>query len=239
MLPKRISGAYLLLVEGKDEEAVSTRLLEFLGLSPDHVQIFDVGGKDKFHGNLVALPVVPGFDRLSRIAIIRDAESSFQQVFQSVADTVIKVFNQTLSATGSFTQGVPAIGLFITPGGGRSGMLEDLCIESVRHKEEFKCVESFVECVRSNPPPNVMSPASGPVNQQKTFNSSKARASAYLASQAYLTGLWETHGSVGQAAKQGHWDFSHAAFSELTAFLTAAFPPLPPPAGSSPSPGET
>lgn len=69
MLPVLPIGQKVLLVEGKDEVNFFGALLKHLGLS--RIELFPVGGKDKFPSELRAILNLPSFDQVSAYAIIR------------------------------------------------------------------------------------------------------------------------------------------------------------------------
>ena len=80
-----------------------------------------------------------------------------------------------------------------------TGMLEDLCLNSVSHNPEFSCVDDYFKCVAQK-------------SERKEF-SSKARVRVWMASHA------DHEAYVGAAAAQGYWPWGSQVFDPLKAFL--------------------
>ena len=70
---------------------------------------------------------------------------------------------------------------------------------SVQEEPEARCVHEFLGCLN--------------LGDVDITRRDKARVQAYLASKP------RPHGSVSVAAKRGHWDPQHRAFSQLRRFL--------------------
>ena len=83
------------------------------------------------------------------------------------------------------------------PGNGSSGAIEDLCLESIKEEESFKCVNNYFDCLGAIP-----------------SNESKAKTLCFL------SGKEPYANSLGYGAMKGHWDFSNESFDNLKAFLT-------------------
>ena len=97
-------------------------------------------------------------------------------------------------------------GIFIMPNNIDEGMLEDLCIESVRSKPIFECVNKYIECCLSHLPEN-----------KRNINISKAKIQTYLAIKRPIAN------TLGLAAIKGYWDFEENCFSEIKQFIHNLF----------------
>lgn len=86
--------------------------------------------------------------------------------------------------------------IFLLEGFRSSGMLEDLCLNSVQG-DLLSCINAFFECT----------------NSTKIEQMSKARVQTYLATKP------ETVKSLGVGAAKGYWNFEHECFSEFAKFL--------------------
>ena len=83
-------------------------------------------------------------------------------------------------------------------------MLEDLCIASIKGNGIFNCVDSFVKCY-------------GAKIDKTKYNLPKAQILAYLSAQVPIVN------SLGLAARQNVWDFSHDCFKKIKVFLSGLF----------------
>lgn len=155
----------VLAVEGKDEENFFKALLKYVDITD--FEIRDVGGKDQFKNKLPALVKIPGFsDVVEVLAVIRDADNDANAAFKSIRDILRKAGLKPPKSRNQFSIGKPKIGIFIMPGNSDIGMLEDLCMETVKDHPAMKCVNTFIGCVsKLELPPN---------------NLTKAKAQAFL-----------------------------------------------------------
>ena len=78
--------AFLIVVEGKDDEAVVALLLRHLGIAS--VQIVDAQSKDNIRNVVTVLAGQEGFRQVRGVAIIRDADSSPESAQQSCEDSL-------------------------------------------------------------------------------------------------------------------------------------------------------
>lgn len=192
----RIVAKKIIGVEGKDDRRFLESLLKSLGI-PD-VQILDFEGKSNFRTQILALKNTPGFSTLRICAFIRDADDNPpDSAFRSVSDALTNAGIIPPNQDKAFTEGNPRIGIYIMPGNGRTGAIEDLCLESIKDEDSFKCVNKYFECLGSIP-----------------THESKAKTLCYL------SGKEPYANSLGYAALKGHWDFSNVSFDNLKGFLT-------------------
>ena len=185
--------------EGKDDLAVIQGVAVSIGLINLNIEFYS--GKDNLTHFLKAARLRPEFSRnqVAAVGIIRDADEDGQAAFQSVhAALLANGFNAPEKsggvAAGEIITGVMIIG----PNAGR-GMIEDLCLQSVRDVPEFPCIEGYFQCV---------SQKSG-----RADFSSKAKVRAWMAAQ-------KDHDLyVGKAAEAGYWPWQSPAFDPLKVFL--------------------
>jgi hypothetical protein len=196
-----ITKKKLLAVEGQDEIAFFKELFEHMGML-DIVDLLEVKGKDNFKNEIPLLTRTTGFNDLEAVAIIRDADDSYKSAFESVKSVLKKNSLQAPERPGEFSQGNPKVGVFIMPDNKNSGMLENLCLETVKEKEEMKCVNRFIDCANQleNPP--------------KPKDIAKAKVQAFLAL------MPEVPNQVGLGAKKRCWDFDSAELAPLKNFLS-------------------
>lgn len=214
--PAEIAMPKLLLVEGKDEENFFRVMLSHMGIHD--VQPWEVGGKQQFASKFPGILVATGFEQVEKYAIIRDAEDDSIAAFQSVRDLLERHEQACPEKPGEFaagSAGQPAVGVYIMPGGGRSGMLEDLCLATVSGHPVIRCVHSYMECLRASLQKKPSDEQRHPAPPYYPANPTKTSALAFLA------GLYHDVRSVGVAALKGYWNFDHAALNDLRSFLAA------------------
>jgi hypothetical protein len=190
-----ITKPKILAVEGTDEINFFTALLKVLKISD--VQILDFKGKTNFSANIKALPNIPGYDLVSKIGLIRDADDKEpKSAFDSLVAALNKVQIPAPTELNSFTAESPSVGIFIMPDNVKKGMLEDLCLKYVEDLPENKCIEEYFCCINKIPD-----------------ELSKSMIQIYLAGKNPLVN------SLGLGALKNHFDFSSPHFDTLKGFL--------------------
>lgn len=196
--PTRIAGPIQLLVEGKAQKNFFEAFVKHLDFQHT-IQIHDFGGVTELGDFLGALAGIPGFDLVTRVGIVRDAEESVEAARRSV-DSSLR--NAGLPTPGDAEAGsAPAVHVLILPDGEEPGMLETLLCQAFENDPVNDCIDKFFDCARLHPGVEFRRP-------------DKARAQAFLATRP-LPGV-----SVGVAAKKNYWFLDHEAFAGVRAFLT-------------------
>lgn len=206
-MPSEIVYPNILIVEGQDEAYFFDSFLKFLKSSNEisHVKfhIIDIGGKDVFRSKkgISLLIKSYGFTEIVRsVAIIRDAEEhSAESAFKSINQTLQKVGLSKPNIMNKFTlpsDNKISAGIFIMPNCKDSGMLEDLCLQSIPFAFH-KCYDDFSICI-------------GATNIKQL---SKSKVQSYLALQNPLSNR------LGHSARENIWKFEHPCFNEIKSFL--------------------
>lgn len=187
----------VLAVEGKDEVNFFRALLTYVGITD--IDVREVGGKRQFKTKLPALVRMSGFSDVEVLAIIRDADNNAKAAFKSIRNILKKEKLEPPNQVNQFSNGTPKIGIFIMPGNSDAGMLEDLCLKTVKDYPAMACTGSFIDCVLNleNPPNNI----------------AKAKAQAFLAAMPKLAN------SVGVGAQKGYWNFESEELTDLKSFI--------------------
>lgn len=194
---KPIREKTVLAVEGKDEVNFFGALLEYLEITGSDIR--DLGGKYKFKVKLPALVKTSGFSDVEVLAVIRDADTDADAAFDSVRNVLTKEGLEPPARMNRFSDGNPMIGIFIMPGDSDRGILEDLCLRTVKDHPAMGCVDIFVDCAAElDHPPKI--PA-------------KAKA------QAFLAAMPEIVNSVGLGAQKRYWNFNSNELSDLITFV--------------------
>lgn len=210
MRPERIRQPAQLVVEGKDAYNFFGAFIENLELVDIQVQNF--GGVTDLSGFLDAFVKAPGFEAVSSIGIVRDAErraeddppvearpspasSAFRSVQSSLRRFGLPVPERPMERAGK----VRTVSVFILPGDAGDGMLETLLGRTFAGTDVDRCIGRFLQCTADS---------GNPVQRPE-----KARVHAYLSTMPH------PHVSVGVAAQRGYWDFDHEAFDGVRRFL--------------------
>jgi hypothetical protein len=187
----------LLLVEGIDEQKLFESIFRKKNISD--IQIIPSGGVNNFKRIFKAITLTRGFDEVLSIGIVQDADNDFKARFDSICHTLTVSKLTAPTKTIEFTDSLPRIGIYIMPDCKSEGMLETLCIDSVKKTKEMKCVNLYFDCLKQY---DIEIP-----------NLPKSRAQVYLSSKNPLVK------SVGIAANKGIWDFDSNGFKKLIDFI--------------------
>ncbi|MEA3345448.1 MAG: DUF3226 domain-containing protein [Chloroflexota bacterium] len=195
---KSIAEPKVLIVEGEDDRRLFSELIAHLHLS--EIEVRAIGGKTKFRSNVKALTITSGFDKVSSVGVIRDADedptAAFQSVCDALQDTGLPRPEEPLQPVGDS----PQVLVMLLPDGETPGMLEDLCLQSVKEDPATRCVDEYFECLQDQL--NVL-----------PRNLSKARLHAFLASRE------RPDLRLGEAAQRGYWLWDHPVFEQSKRFL--------------------
>lgn len=198
----------LLLVEGKDEcnffeFFIKEHLFKQNNLAnAPLIQIINVGGKDQFISKFKILSGDDNFGKIIRFGFIRDAEEDPRGAFDSIKKVLTDYKLPVPPNIGGIKKTSELqTGIFIMPNNSEKGALENLVIETVKNKKEYKCVNEFIKCIPKYKSPN--------------FENRIAKASvlAYLASQKKIVN------SLGLGASKNYWNFNHDSLTQLKSFI--------------------
>jgi len=188
----------IIIVEGNDDEEFIRKFLEYEEI--EDFQVINLGGEKKIKSTFPLIFTRPNFDKIKKLGIIRDANSDSRAKFQSCKHHIENNNLVAPNSINSFSNADPSVGVFIiTKPNSNKGMLEDLCLETVKGTEQMNCVEIFFNCVEHLP--------------DKPINLAKSKCQAFRAS------LPISYPHVGIAAKNGVFPFDHLALDNLRVFL--------------------
>ncbi|MBN1323517.1 MAG: hypothetical protein JW986_05885 [Methanotrichaceae archaeon] len=194
----KIDQSHILIVEGIDDAEFFKSYLEYI--SSSDIEIWPIGGKTRLTKALGALKMLSGFSRVISLGIIRDADDDAAGAFQSVCDSLSRNGLPAPDRIGRPSLcSPPIVRVMILPDGQKPGMLETLCMESVRDDKIMPCIDRFFECAKD------------PVHQPPQMD--KARLQVYLASRM------EPGKRLGESANSGYWKFDDKAFDDVKRFL--------------------
>jgi len=197
----RIEKEKLLLVEGKDEIHFFDALLTHININD--IQVIEVGGKDNFKNEFPALLLSPDFSRVKSYGIVRDADDSPDNTFQSITDMLKRHQQPIPTAPGKITSSNSmTIGIYIMPGNSEEGMLEDLCLKTVSNHPVLACVDEYMICLQNN---------------LKRENLPRTPAKAKM--HAFLAGMSKFKPDLGTAAKKGYFNLDSEILNNVKLFL--------------------
>ncbi|MHB8995042.1 MAG: DUF3226 domain-containing protein [Armatimonadota bacterium] len=201
----KIEKPNLLLVEGRDDKILFARLVEHLGRR-ENISVESYGGTAGLRGYLDPLRFRDGFEMVSAIVVVRDADQDCSAALQSVQDALKQYDLPPPQAPLTFTQSSPRVGILIMPCGEETGSLEDMCLQAVSDDVAMPCVRQYLDCLRA---------AATTAEFGLCSNHSKILVSAFLASRP------KPSLKLGEAAGAGIWDFAHPVWQPLIDFLRA------------------
>lgn len=201
LAPAAVQHPVQLLAEGKDAKNWFEALVRHISL-PD-IQVQNYGGVRELRKFLKSFALMPGFQTVRSVGIVRDAEKQGpEDAFRSVRDGLAAAGLPVPSSGGAATHhGTPSVAVLILPGSGRTGMLESLLMESLAEDPVRPCIEDFLVCSESR-------------SRTPTQRPEKSFVHAYLATRP------DPHVSVGVAAQKGYWNLDHPAFEKTRRFLS-------------------
>ena len=197
----------LLLVEGQDEISVFGELLNILEITD--IQIIECGGNIQLKSKFPALVKSSGFADVKSYAIVQDADTSFSGTLSRVQALLKKSGEPVpVSAEIFVEKNARRVGIFILPGNGATGMLEDLYLNTLAGSLVLECVDLYLGELLAKCPPTIEKGQFG-VSQ----NTAKVRTLGTLMATSV------PHNRLGIAAKDGYWNLTHGAMGALTAFV--------------------
>lgn len=195
--PGKIELHKVILVDGQDEVYFFDALLRFLKIFD--VEVREAGGGRQFIDNFSAFCTLRGFEDVKSLGVTRDAEDNADGAFENIKHALRQNHMKVPGETNQFTEGKPRIGIFIMPGDSDKGMLENLCLKTVKEHPAMNCVNAFISCASSLEDP--------------LTNIPKASAQAFLAAMPKIVN------SVGLGAQRNYWSFASNELTSLKSFL--------------------
>ncbi|MCX7974078.1 MAG: hypothetical protein N3B16_06190 [Candidatus Aminicenantes bacterium] len=201
-----ITGPFLLIVEGKDDQKFFEAFIDFLSRKHQNnaikgqFGIIKLDGKQNLTDTLKAITNTPGFDTLKAMGIILDSNSRPKSTFQSIQTALRKVQLPCPERELKIIGRKPKISIMLIPGIERPGEIEDLCLRAVSQDTAMKCLKIYFACLKKN-------------KIKISLKESKARCLAFLASRENLA-----H-DIGIAAQKSIWPFENSAFSKIKKFI--------------------
>ncbi|PWJ52997.1 hypothetical protein SAMN06264364_11514 [Quadrisphaera granulorum] len=198
--PTRFDTAALALVEGADDLYLTAAVAEEVGVPS--LLIIDMTGKDTDWGSaLRAMARAPEFaTNVRAIALLRDADANPEGAFASCTGALRRADLPLPEQPGGWAASdTLAAGVFVLPGGGAQGALEQLLAEVPAHPSAFKEAMAFVRA--------------------STLASAPRSRLLKGALQAYLATFPKTPKNVGMGIAHGAFDIRGDALAPLRQFV--------------------
>ncbi len=212
---KKIVKPYLLLCEGRDAEGFLINYLESKALARDHrfsgdIQVLNFGGNDELSSYLMNLRNMEKFDRVTSLAVIRDAEKDYEKACAEVLQSLQRSGIVMPESQGKWVRDHSGlnVGYLLFPLDGKAGTLEDLCLRilsEANSKDIREAVDAFLGEMASS--------------FERAFRRKhKNRLYTYLSSSDEFVSM-----PLGVAAKAGAFQWDSAYLDPLKDFLAEGF----------------
>ena len=197
----KIASTKQLIVEGNDDIRVFNAIAEDLGISD--LQVHGYGGYPKLRTFLRTFKALPEFRTVRTLAVVADANCSRVDRERGIRDALSNSDLPMPSAPLEVaSNGNLSVMYLVVPHNRDTGMIEDVCLDSVSTDPAIDCVDGYFDCIRETSLP-------GPIESRV----SKARVHAFLASRE------RPELRLGEAADSGIWPLDADAFSPMRELL--------------------
>lgn len=197
--PIQITESRVIVVEGKDDAIILEELMKSQDISG--IQVIPSGGKDNITNFIEALLKMPEFrDTVTFLGIMQDndtnPEREFKRINRALQHHDLPIPSNPLEVAGEELK----VCICMLPNSGTPGMLEDICLQSVGDDPAISCVDEYFDCL-----------------EKKGIDTSHARSKKKV--QVYLASKNEPWRGLGNAAKDGDWNWTSEAFDIMKQML--------------------
>src|SRR6266487_1323924 len=140
-----ITYSKVLLAEGMTAFQFLKALVRHLRLL-DEIEIRNFGGVNDFSSYLKVFVATSGFDKVTSVGIVRDAEENANYAFSSICNSLRTARLNVPNAPLVTTAANPKISVFILPDCMESGSLETLCMTALSDDASLPCISQYFEC---------------------------------------------------------------------------------------------
>lgn len=143
----------LFLAEGETEAYLLDGLLENQNAAPSDCHVHCLRGISGLHNKLRVIANQDNFDNVRCLCFMVDADDDAVGRTQSVKDGCRRIdfMNvQALSPAGTCSQGNKRFGLFVSPGDGNNGRIEDMILQEIAEKPEYACITGYIDCMATD-----------------------------------------------------------------------------------------
>lgn len=210
-----IDKPYVIVCEGKDDKGFLESYLDYLSenhtIRKENYNILEVNGLDNMKKEMRNYKRYSNYEYMESFLFICDADKNANAAMASMEDHIQRAWNVVLNRHGEFQQAADGVkvGVYIMPGlddsgNLRNGTLEDLCLDLLETGKEYKNPLKLTKNIDT-----YISEVQGiRINPLKWPH--KNRLHIALSSMNKCVGA-----KIGEAARQGVFDFSNGKLSRL------------------------
>lgn len=214
----KISKEHLILCEGRDAYEFLIRYLNSSALSgtpgfSNDIQVMDFGGNSELPAYLELVQLSPGFDMVTSLTVIRDAETDADAAVNEIRKALKNANFPVPEKPHIWAGSSPKIGFLLFPTCDHSiknGTLEDLCLSilSENHSQNILYeIDFFLHTLEKH-------------HNRKFPRIFKNRLHTYLSTHNDYVSC-----KIGEAAAIGAFDWNSSALDALRDFLSEALLP--------------
>ena len=197
-------GCNLLLTEGVDAMYFFIWALQAYKL--ENILVEDYGGINDLIAYLKLLKNLPGFEEITKILIIRDAETDSEAAEKSICSSLRNSEFTVPHKAGNYEGDKLEIAYYLFPGTQvdnmfDNGTLEDLCMKLVDDVNGIVLADNYVQ--KAN------------MEFSTLTHMHKSKLHAYLAIKNKFVGM-----KIGEAARAGAWDWENMYMKKYKELLT-------------------
>jgi hypothetical protein len=143
------ANSKLFLVEGVSEEGFVQKVLD--DLNDKDSLVFCFAGLGRLNTVLTSIAGAPGFNQLKLLGVMLDAETDYTARVSSLLSLFKK--HQIDLNEADLRNGMPnyagpcPIGIYISPGNGSAGRIEDLVMNEINGSAISSCINQYAYCV--------------------------------------------------------------------------------------------
>jgi len=216
--PIKICKSYLILCEGRDAEGflinyLNSKALKFDKRFSDEIQVFDFGGNDDLKVFLSNITKVDGFENVTSLLIIRDAELDKEKAISQIK-SALGYSNIVMPKTPAEWMQVNEslkIAYVLWPkcnSNPINGTLEDLCMQIIDDKDRENITNSiqvFINDMKNN-------------YERNYTHEFKAKLHTYMSVTEPFIGM-----KIGEASKANMFDWNSDKLMDLRKIIEEGF----------------
>lgn len=214
----KIIKEHLILCEGRDAYEFLIRYLNSSALSDtpgfsNDIQVMDFGGNSELPAYLNLVQLSPGFNMVSSLMVIRDAETDAGTAIKEIKNALNNANFPVPESPHTWIGSSPKIGFLLFPTCDhcvKNGTLEDLCLSILSEdssKNILHEIDVFLHTLEEH-------------NNRKFPRIFKNRLHTYLSTHNDYVSC-----KIGEAAAIGAFDWRNPALDALRSFLSEFFLP--------------
>ncbi len=143
----------LYIGEGETEAYFIDKFLSLRNASPLENCVLCIRGLSRFQKKLEVISKQDNFRFVESLCFMLDAEDSPNGRLDAIIDGCRRmgfIELRNIETTGIYTKNGKSLGVIVSPGTGERGRIEDLILQEISAKEEYSCIQRYVECLASD-----------------------------------------------------------------------------------------